>query len=242
MATTTTRNMLTLAAVAGALFATVAGAAAKPSWQTIPVGVDQRGVFFAAGRAWYYSGIEGGNFKAKSARVAGGKLSGWATSTLTGTRGWAPIRPHGQELVFATPRDGLQAVKLLPNGSFGARRAFDTGAPPPAYSTGSSVIQLPDRVIQLVNACDYVEPPARACRDREVRTGACCDIDGDAVSYASFVKRTFEPVRLGLDRRGRLWLAWKGPREEHPAEIVQLDPQTLEPRGKPTALPERSRM
>ena len=179
MATTTTRNMLTLAAVAGALFATVAGAAPKPSWQAIPVGVDQRGVFFAAGRAWYYSGIESGSFRTKSARVANGRLSGWTTATLPGTRGWAPIRPHGQELLFSTPRDGVQAVKLLPSGRFGARRAFDTGAPPPAYSTGSSVIQLPDRVVQLVNACDYVEPPAKPCRDREIRTGACCDVDGD---------------------------------------------------------------
>jgi hypothetical protein len=235
--TTSPRRMLSLAAIAGALLATVAGAASKPSWQTIPVGVDERGVFFGAGRAWYYSGIESGSFRTKSARVASGRLTAWTTATLPGTRGWAPIRPHGQELLFSTPRDGVQAVKLLPNGRFGARRTFDTGAPPSAYSTGSSVIQLSDRVVQLVNYCDYLEPSAKPCRDFEARTGACCDVNGDAANYASFVKRSFEPPRLGLDRRGRLWLAWKGPREEHPAEIVQLDPETLEPRGKPTAMP-----
>ena len=111
---------------------------------------------------------------------------------------------HGQELVFGTPRDGLQAVKLLPNGRFGARSAFVTGAPPPAYSTGSSVIQLRDRVVQLVDACDYVEAPARPCREFEIRLGACCDVSDKAVNYASFVKRGFEPPLLGLDRKGRL--------------------------------------
>ena len=95
----------------------MAGAAAKPSWQTIPVGVDQRGVFFAAGRAWYYSGIESGNFKAKSARVANGQLTGWTTATLPVSRGWGLIGPHGQELVLDAGRDGLQAVKLLPTGA-----------------------------------------------------------------------------------------------------------------------------
>ena len=148
------------------------------------------------------------------------------------------MRAQGQEILFSTPRNGPQAVKLLPSGRFGARRDFDTGAPPAAYSTGSSVMQLSDRVVRIVNACDFRLPPQKACRDFEFRTGVCCTVDGETTDYGRFVKHSsFTPPQLGLDRRGRLWLAWKGSRPEHPAEIVQLDPQTLEPRGKPTAIP-----
>jgi hypothetical protein len=239
MHATTRRRLLLLSIVLCAVSATVAGAAVKPAWQVIPVGVDQRGTVFAAGRAWFYSGLDSGNFRAKSARVANGRLSGWTTATLNGSAAWRLAGQKGQELIFSSLRSqDLEAVKLLPNGSFGARTEFVSGAPPPAYSSGAKVIQLPDRVIQFVDACDYVKPPEKPCRDLEGRIGACCDVNGDAVSYASFVPRgALEPPRFGLDRRGRLWLAWRGPRDEHPVEIVQLDPKTLEPRGKPTAMP-----
>jgi hypothetical protein len=229
------RAGLAVGALAG-VAATVALGAAKPSWQTIPVGVDERGTFFGAGRAWFYSGVDSGNFSAKSARVAGGKLSGWSTAALPGSGSWNVAGVDGQELVFSTPGGELQAVKLLPNGRFGARRAFTSGGPPPAYSTGSSYARLPDRVVQLVNYCDYLKPPQKECRNFEYRAGACCDENGEAVVYASFVKFSpAGPPRLGLDRTGRLWLAWDGPRPERPGGIVQLDPKTLEPRGKPAS-------
>jgi hypothetical protein len=216
----------------------VAIGAAKPTWQTTPIGVDERGTVFGAGRVWFYSEVDSGNFRTKSARVSGGKLSGWTTATLPGSRSLNVAGVDSQELVFSTPGGELQAVKLLPNGRFGPRRAFDTGGPPPAYSTGSSFARLSDRVVQLVNYCDYLKPPQKECRNFEYRAGACCTEDGEAVVYASFVKFSpFGPPRLGLDRRGRLWLAWTGARQEHPAGMVQLDTKTLEPQGKPTMTP-----
>jgi hypothetical protein len=100
------------------------------------------------------------------------------------------------------------------------------------------VIQLRDRVVQLVNACDFREPPAKPCsRDFEVRIGVCCDENGEAADYSSFVKRGLRPPLLGLDRRSRLWLAWTEARQERPAQIVQVDPMTLEPRGTPAVVP-----
>ena len=87
-----------------AISATVAGAASAPTWQVIPVGADDRGVVVAAGRAWFMNnGTAEGTFKTESARVAGGRLTGWVTAALPGSAAWGVPDLHGQELVFSRP-------------------------------------------------------------------------------------------------------------------------------------------
>jgi hypothetical protein len=93
------------------------------------------------------------------------------------------------------------------------------------------VIQLTDRAIRLVginNSQNEFAPNA----------GACCDVNGQPASYASVVGARVL-AQLGLDRHGRLWLAWtpgrQGPKQQ--ARIVELDPQTLKPRGEVGMVP-----
>ena len=73
------------------------------------------------------------------------------------------------------------------------------------------------------------------------RTGSvlwvCCAADGSGQNLTRFVDRQSSPARpvhLGLDARGRLWLAWH---DATGVKIVELDPASLVPR---TATPIRA--
>jgi hypothetical protein len=142
----------------------------------------------------------------------------------------------GNELVYwfavlppedrGNPEKALRAVELLPNGKLAKPRPL-VGAPPPAVSSGSAVIRLPDRPVQLVG----VDRGALA-----TDTGACCDLEGKAVNYRGFIP-TYASAMLGLDRRGRVWLAWIPSRKNQKAGIVELDPETLLARSKPSTMP-----
>ena len=222
---------------------TIAGvsAAAQPSWQTVPVTkADDHMAVVASGRVWIFNnGTDSGPFRAKSARISGTKLGSWVTSTVGGSSDWINEGVHGQDLVFLTSpgeQGQLLSVRLQPSGALG-KPVATRGAKAPAASGGSSVVQLPDRVIRLVDACDFVP----GCGGGQtIRAGACCDTNGEVADYSSFIPPSQRAqTLLGLDRHGRLWLAWTPYRQStsQQAQVVQLEPDTLAARGKPTLVP-----
>ena len=195
----------------------------------------------SSGRVWIFNnGTDSGPFRTKSARISGTKLGSWVTSTLGGSSGWINEGVHGQDLVFLTSpgqQGQLLSVRLQPSGALG-KPVATRGAKAPAASGGSGVIQLPDRVVRLVDACDFGVPGCGS--DQTFRVGACCDQDGEVANYSSFIPPSQSALTmLGLDRHGRVWLAWTPYRQStsQQAQVVQLDPDTLAPRGKPTIVP-----
>lgn len=234
---------MSLALVAAILtgLASAAGAA-PPSWQTVPVTKpDDHMAVVAADRVWVFNnGADSGPFVMKSARISGSKLGPWSTATLGGSSGWLNEGLHGQDLVFLTSsgRQGeLLSVRLQPSGGLG-KPVITHGAPAPSASGGSAVIQLPDRVVRVVDACDYGVPGCAS--GNVIRMGICCDTNADVRDYSSLIPPSQSATTLlGLDRHGRLWLAWAPYRQSltQQAQLVQLDPATLAPRGKFVTVP-----
>lgn len=216
----------------------VAAPTASPAWQKVPGATDHDGVnVWAAGRLWFFSTQATGSFVIRSARVANGRLSGWVTSSLAAVSGPAVSGLLGDDLVFQERlRDAngfpvLQGVKLLPNGRLGDPVELEGGTPAQssfARFRGMRVLRLRDRVVQLVGI------PHGGGFAQDV--GACCDPDGKAVNYRAFIS-SHSYAGLGVDRHGRVWLAWSDPNYKRPAGMVELDPSTLQPRGKPALVP-----
>jgi hypothetical protein len=231
--------------VAALAVAVGSAAGATPRWQPVPgVGADDREVVWAAGRAWFMNNNTTGSdrFTTKSARIAGGRLSGWVTASRAGMSGWTNLGLEGDGLVFATstPRPGspppFRSIRLLPNGKLGAPEELH-GAAPSAFSTAVAVVRLPDRLVYEVDACRY-RPGGSCGNERVVHLGLCCDVNGEAVDYASIAPPATAPLAVtGLDRQGRIWLAWTQARGNRPPQAVQIDPATLQPRGRPSAAP-----
>jgi hypothetical protein len=213
--------------------------AAAPAWQTVPgAGHEDGANVWAAGRLWFFSNQStGGPFVIRSARVANGRLSGWVTSSLAAVSARPVYALLGDDLVFQQRlRDPngfpvLQGVKLLASGRVGD--PVDLGGGTPTSSSfarffGMRVVRVRDRVVQLVGI------PHGAGFAQDV--GACCDPDGKAVNYRGFFS-SHSYTALGVDRHGRVWLAWSDPNYRRPAGMVELDPSTLQPLGKPALVP-----
>jgi hypothetical protein len=201
-------------------------------WQTVPV--DRYGIqfaFWAAGRLWI--GNWGGNGAARlgSGRVANGRVTGWVTtkvslgsfvstfnSVVDGYLVYSSIGADGK-----TP--DVKAVKLLPNGKVSGLADLG-GASAPQSSGATSMAQLPDRVIRgaSINVGQNGHHAA-----------GCCDVNGKLVDWNSFLPYEASP-RFGVDRHGRLWIAWYDPRKPV-ARMVELDTATLQPLGKPAIAP-----
>jgi hypothetical protein len=190
------------------------------------------GIQFAvlsAGRLWIGNWGAGGGSPSRlvSARVAGGRLTGWVT-TPVGLGGFINTfnAVVGDYLVYSDTGSGgppdVKAVRLLPNGKVSALTDLG-GAPAPQSSTATHVAQLPDRVVR------------RATINGRQHEAACCDVNGKLVDWNSFLPYGAF-ANFGVDRHGRLWLAWYAPRKPA-ATIVELDPTTLQPRGKPAVAP-----
>ena len=100
------------------------------------------------------------------------------------------------------------------------------------------MIQLPDRVVRIVDACDYGVPGCAS--GNVIRMGICCDTNAQVKDFSSLIPPSQSAsTLLGLDRHGRLWLAWAPYRQSltQQAQLVQLDPATLAPRGKFVTVP-----
>jgi hypothetical protein len=209
-----------------------------PRWQVVPGGqADNEAVLWSAGRLWFVTHGRGGAYVVRSGRLSRGRLSDWKTARPALPAGsWVYQSGPGRDLLFTTSGAAagspLLAFRLMPNGALGAPSALG-GAPPPDSSGGSQVIQLSDRPVRLVGI------PGR--RNEPVpHLGACCDIGGAPVDFAQFIPpNSAARGLLGVDRRGRVWLAWVPGRQgrKQQAELVELYPATLKPRGRPAAVP-----
>ena len=235
-------GLVLLAATVAGVLAMGAGAtaAATPAWHTVPGNtIDHRAFAWLAGRAWVVEGPPGGGkVVVRSARVAGTKLTGWTSRRLAVADRWGWVGELDNDLVWSTGEktpegaDLLRATRLMPNGTVGRPAEVRTG-PATKYSNDSTLAagRLGDRLLQFTDGKPNTEIS---------ELGLCCNVDGGIVDYSSLARPGGLPrAYLGLDRRGRLWLAWNNTvgRERFTAGIVQLDRTTLLPRGQPTKVP-----
>ena len=219
---------------------TLAGAApaapAPGAWKTIPgvradFGQGIAAVGWASGRAWVaLTGAGGNTMSVTSARVAGRSLSGFETTRLNASMYVRMIA--GSELVYSvsqTNSDSLLARQLLPNGRLGPPTVPLDPKPiaPNQDLSAQAALRVGGRTV-------WALPGAS-------RTGSvlwvCCTADGSGQNLTRFVDRQSSPARpvhLGIDARGRLWLAWH---DATGVKIVELDPVNLVPR---TATPIRA--
>jgi hypothetical protein len=203
--------------------------ATTPQWQTVPV--DKYGIQFAvwaAGRLWIGNWDQTGA-RLGSGRVVNGRVTAWVTTKVNlGSFVSTGVAVQGEYLVYSNTGSGgppdVKAVRLLPNGKVSALTDL-RGAPAPQSSTSTHVAQLPDRVIRgtEINVGERHHP------------AACCDVNGKIVDWNSFLPYGAF-ANFGVDRHGRLWLAWYIPRRPA-ATMVELDTATLQPRGKPVTAP-----
>ncbi len=235
-----------VAAISAVLVATsVAGAAPAaqmPQWQLIPgvrsdFGEGNVALGWASNRAWI-AVTHARGMSATSGRVSGHTLRGFKT-TIVGSN----LRTRlvvGSELVsWVELADGkgpsLQTRQLLPNGGVGAPSAFplelDQIAPQHSIAPVTAT-SLGDRTI-------WALPGATKQFNPRGVLWVCCAEDGSALELTRLIDRASAPgpVHLGLDGRGRLWLAWH---DRSGVKIVELDPATLAPRGKALEAPGRS--
>jgi hypothetical protein len=207
-----------------------------PQWQTVP-GVNGGEIQFAvwaAGRLWIGKSGSDGTTQLVSGRVAGGRLSAWVTTKLSfGSLGSVPGLGQGEYRIIAgTGADSVtpdvKAVKLLPNGRVSG--VIDLGGAPAPRSSGAAIIaQLADRIVLMESIT------VGSGRQERHHAGACCDVGGKPVDWSSFLPYGAF-ARFGIDRHGRLWLAWYVPTRPD-ATMAELDTATLKPRGKPVTAP-----
>ena len=219
---------------------TLAGAApsapAPGAWKTIPgvradFGQGIPAVGWASGRAWLaLTGAGGTKTSVTSARVAGRGLREFETTRLDTSLFVRLIA--GSELVYSVSQsnaDSLVARQLLPNGRLG----------PPTVPLDPKRI-APNQDLAAQGALRVGGRTVWALPGGS-RTGSvlwvCCAADGSGQNLTRFVDRQSSPARpvhLGLDGRGRLWLAWH---DASGVKIVELDTVSLVPR---TATPIRA--
>jgi hypothetical protein len=220
---------IALAAVVGA---SAAGAAPQPRWISVPKTLAHpESVFLSAGRLWFLRQTGNGGYTLRSAKRAGARFADWKTATPKLARGsWSSQRGSGTDLWFVATggkSDGsVVAVRLLPTGQVGDPIEV-AGAPAPQSSTGGSAVQLRDRVVRLVGI-------SKSGGGFVSVLGACCDAAGKVVGFGSLPASTYARALLGVDRGGRLWLAWAPGRGglKSQARMVELDPTTLKARGQ----------
>ncbi len=226
--------------VVSASATTLAGAApaapAPGAWKTIPgvradFGQGIAALGWASGRVWMaLTGAGVDKMSVTSARVVGRGLSGFETTRMNAS-GYVRMFA-GSELVYSVSKsnaDSLVARQLLPNGRLG----------PPTVPLNPKSI-APNQNLSAAAALSVGGRAVWALPGGS-RTGSvlwvCCAADGSGQNLTRFVNRQSTPARpvyLGLDGRGRLWLAWH---DASGVKIVELDPASLVPR---TATPIRA--
>ena len=222
--------LATVVSVAATTLAGAAPAAPAPGgWKTIPgvradFGQGIAALGWASGRVWMaLTGAGVDKMSVTSARVAGRGLRGFETTRLDAT-GYVRLFA-GSELVYSVSRtnaDSLVAKQLLPNGRLG----------PPTVPLDPKPI-APNQDLSAAAALGVGGRTVWALPGGS-RTGSvlwvCCAADGSGQNLTRFVDRQSSPARpvhLGLDGRGRLWLAWH---DASGVKIVELDPASLVPR------------
>ena len=219
---------------------------AKPNWLLIrgfwPSGTGPEVAGSAAGRGWL--GFRRGDSTSRSlvlgsARRVGGKTS-FAKTVLPKSQG--PMMIVGSQLYYHLPdlsgKPGeLRTVPLLANGRVGAPTAapVDPETLPPQQFDPVALdgIQVGDRVVWMLAGGG----------SSAVYLWACCTRAGELSPLTRLInpKRNMSSLQLGLDSRGRLWLAWLDLYRRKSwggVRMVELDPDTLSPRTpKPLVSP-----
>ena len=182
------------------------------------------------GRLWIGDWGGNGALRLVSGRVANGRLSSWVTTNVSLGGFVSTLNTVlGEYLVYSsTGADGVtpevKAVKLLPNGKVSA--LTDLGG----------ARRLGPRARRSRPASRPSRYPATISVGRDGHHAAgCCDTNGKVADWNSFLLYGAS-ARFGVDRHGRLWLAWPISRKQA-AAIVELDTATLQPRGKPAIAP-----
>ena len=245
------RSGLLLALLAATAIAATPSSAVKPRWQTLPVKYRHyppyTEPFWVAGRVWFLVHREGGRTPLVSARISGGKLTSFVTSSLPDTGFWTLV---GSDFVYNPPTlTQARIAALSPNGRLGASVAVP-GDPQTrvrqqlaTFSTGGIVAagaRVGGRTVWLLAGGE----PGTAFHGKS-SLAACCTAGGKAVDLTHLLTSrlwgTYDH-HLGVDGRGRLWAVWtdsksnpaRNPRRT--AHMVELDPDTLAP-GAAKVLP-----
>jgi hypothetical protein len=232
-----TLRSLRIGAAAIAIAAVVgSSAAAAPRWVVIPPGTADfhDTAVSSVGRLWFLRPTSTGGYTVRSARLAGGRLVDWKRASSDLGRGnWVYLSGSDRDLIFTTTGGAtapMLAVRLQPNGQLGDPVALGGAATPSA--SGGHFAQLRDRAVRLHGV-------TRSSNEFVPVLGVCCDVAGKVVGLGSLPASVGALALLGVDRAGRLWIAWAsgrgGPRSQ--ARMVELDPATLRPRGQPRMAP-----
>ena len=223
-----------------------ASTSAKPNWLLIrgfwPAGAGPEVQGAASGRGWL--GFGRGDSTKRSLVLGSLRRVGGATSFAKAVlpRSQGPMMIVGSQLYYHLPDisgkpGALRTVPLLANGTVGAPSAPPVDPetiPPQQYDpTVSDGIQVGDRVVWVLagggSSAFYL--------------WACCTRAGELSPLTRLIdpKRNMRSLQLGLDSRGRLWLAWLDLLRRKSwggVRMVELDPDTLSPRTpKPLVSP-----
>lgn len=222
-----------------------ASTAAKPKWLLIrgfwPSGSGPEVEGSAAGRGWL--GFNKGDGESRSTILGSlrrvGSSTSFAKTVLPKSRG--PMMIIGSQLYYhllgsGTPGE-LRSVPLLANGGIGTPTALpvDPETIPPALYDPLVVagVQVGARIVWVLAGSSVGTN----------NLWACCSRAGELSPLTRFMnpKRVMGFLQLGIDTKGRLWLAWLDayPRKVWGAvRMVELDPDTLSPRTpKPYVAP-----
>jgi hypothetical protein len=250
-----------LACSAAALLATpAAGTApavtAKSPWQLFPrTKVPALNTvlvpLWTANRVWVLANWGDGGTLA-SARVSGRRLASFAAQRLSAgdVRGVIPTGEpflDGRLVLRAgegRQEDAVATAPLLPGGQLGTSEAVTDDlfarakeAVPRIDLVGvQSGVRVGRRFVWALSAGETIGIGAKGYQL------VCCNERGAAVDLTRLVGEQTLHVRIALDTRGRLWLAWLDHRDyPHAARgaprILELDRSSLAPRTKPLAAP-----
>ena len=219
-----------------------ASAATSPTWQKIPGLRPEIGsgppppIGSASGRVWFALGGPEGSLSmtATSATVSGGTLKSVKTTRLADEGLYARLIV-GSELLYSTDANGVGKFayvtrKLLASGGLGAPTPaqFDAAA----ITTKASL--APQAGVLVGGRTVWTLPGQTKTFSPRGVLWVCCTPEGSAVELTKLITSNDIPplqVRLRVDDRDRLWLAWldayQTPRAS--SRLVQLDPDTLAP-------------
>jgi hypothetical protein len=223
-----------------------APAAAKPGWLVVrgfwPAGAGREVEGSASGRGWL--GFGQGDALSRSTifgsvgRV-GGRTS-FAKRVLAKSQG--PMMILGSQLYYHLPDQSgkpgaLRAAPLLANGGIGTPAAVPGDPeliPPQQYDpVVADGVQVGGRLVWVLIGSS----------GGGVYIWACCTSTGELSGLTRLMdpKRVMGSMQLGVDAKGRIWLAWLGALRRKSwggVSMVELDPATLSPRTpKPFVTP-----
>ena len=194
---------------------------------------------WASNRAWI-AAVGARGMAVTSVRVDSGKLRAFKTTSIPAGRGYGSLIVESELEYWVELADGkgrlLQTRQLLANGGLGAPTEapleLDQIAHTPRHFIG------PEAAVRLDNRTIWALPGYTKQFNQKAVLWVCCGEDGSARELTQLIDRASapRPVHLGLDERGRLWLAWH---DRSGVKIAELDPATLAPRTKPLEAPGR---